>query len=188
MSRFATLVKFVVAASLLYATQASAAFHFYSGDTTGSPTYNRTLEGEPPASLSAVGTDVAYDTLTFQVSADGVYRFRSFVEGAFSTPAWDNFLFLYSGSFNPSAALTSVLVGNDDFNGNIGRSGFDLALNTGTTYVLVTTGFTNEDFGIYRNLILGPGSIVPVPEPGTYALMFAGLAVVGFVASRRRLR
>jgi hypothetical protein len=28
--------------------------------------------------------------------------------------------------------------------------------------------------------------ITPVPEPGTYALMLAGLGIVGFIASRRR--
>jgi hypothetical protein len=30
------------------------------------------------------------------------------------------------------------------------------------------------------------GSVAPVPEPGTYALMAAGVGVVGGVARRRR--
>jgi PEP-CTERM motif len=30
--------------------------------------------------------------------------------------------------------------------------------------------------------------LTPVPEPETYALMFAGLGIVGFVAARRRNR
>lgn len=40
-----------------------------------------------------------------------------------------------------------------------------------------------ESFLIYN---LGGGVTAPVPEPGTYALMLAGLGVMGFVARRRR--
>jgi len=34
----------------------------------------------------------------------------------------------------------------------------------------------------------GWGHVSPIPEPGTYALMLAGLAAVGFVVARRRRR
>ena len=37
------------------------------------------------------------------------------------------------------------------------------------------------------NEIGSPGSIAPVPEPSEYAMLLAGLAVVGGIARRRRL-
>jgi len=180
MRTISMLVKSVAVALMFYASQASA--FFYVDDTTGSPTYNRAIEDL--STLSAIGTDVAYDTFAFSVDTAGTYTFRSFALPV-ATP-WDNFLFLYQGSFNPSNALSNGLIGNDDFN-SIGRSGFDITLSTGVAYVLVTTGFGNEDAGRYLNLIRGPGNITaPVPEPETYALLLAGLAAVGFVARRRR--
>jgi hypothetical protein len=40
--------------------------------------------------------------------------------------------------------------------------------------------------GDYDDFVIGL-VVTPVPEPETYALMFAGLAAVGFIARRRRL-
>jgi hypothetical protein len=31
------------------------------------------------------------------------------------------------------------------------------------------------------------GSVTPVPEPETYAMLLAGLGLIGFTASRRRV-
>lgn len=174
------LLKSVALAAALYAGSASAAF--YVGDTTGSDTFNRpfTLDA-----LSAEGTDVAFDAFSFGVEAAGLYTFRS--RALPLREPWDNFLALYAGSFDPSDALSNLVVLNDDFNGNTGRAGFDHVLETGTAYTLVTTGFGNSDFGRYINTIRGPGDLVapPVPEPGTYALMLGGLALVSFIARRR---
>jgi PEP-CTERM motif len=62
----------------------------------------------------------------------------------------------------------------------IGGAGTRLALEASIT------GYSGgpETFLIYN---LSPDTLVAsIPEPGTYALMFAGLGVVGFVARRRR--
>ena len=39
---------------------------------------------------------------------------------------------------------------------------------------------------LYATASVVPGSVTPVPEPASFALMLAGLGVIGFVARRRR--
>jgi hypothetical protein len=170
-------------ATLAVALALPASAAFYVDDTTGSPTFNRALSDF--SDVSAVGTDVAYDVFAFSVSVDGLYSFRSIAAGFFKGSAWDQYLFLYEGAFDPASPLSGGVAGNDDFNG-IGSSGFDVALLVNTAYYLVTTGFGNSDSGKYLNIIRGPGEILPVvPEPGTYALLALGLFAVSLAVRRR---
>ncbi len=119
----------------------------YSGDTSigGVATFHR------PSSfiaLSVVGTNVPYQTYTFRPTTSGNYRIRS-IAGY-----WDNFLFVYTGSFNPAQPLTNLLMFNDDANGQAGASLIPAqALTANTDYIIVTTGFGNGDKGTYTNLI-----------------------------------
>lgn len=54
-------------------------------------------------------------------------------------------------------------------------------------------GLSNYSFNLYTNsnqqdfLVASVSSVSPVPEPNTYALMIAGLGLIGFTASRRRI-
>lgn len=172
------------AAALVLGATLPASAAFYVDDTTDAPTFNRALADF--SGLSGVGTDVAYDVFSFSVGADGLYTIRSFAEGLRAGDPWDQFLFLYSGSFDPSAPQLNGLAANDDFNATIGRSGFDVALMTGVAYYLVTTGFANDDAGRFLNVVRGPGDILPVvPEPGTYALLAMGLLGVALAVRRR---
>jgi hypothetical protein len=181
----------VAAAAIALAAPASA--YYYIDDTTGSPTFDRALEDF--SDLSAVGLDVAYDVFGFSVTASGTYQVRSIAEGYFGgdddTPPWDQFVFLYQTSFDPSQPLVNGVIADDDYDGivlnGIGASGFDVALTAGTSYFLVTTGFAPDDAGQYLNVIRGPGEIIPViPEPGTYALLAMGLGAVVLAVRRRR--
>jgi hypothetical protein len=177
MIQMGKLLKGVAAAAVLYASQASAGIFFATGDTTGDPTFNRPLVDL--SDLSAVGTDVTYDAFTFSVDMAGTYKFFSWTGGAF-----DNFIILYSG-FSDAAPLTGAIIANDDWLSTSNAS-FSAALTTAGVYTLVTTGFANDDFGAFKTLITGPGNVTaPVPEPETYALMLAGLGLVGFLARRR---
>ncbi|WP_041392125.1 PEPxxWA-CTERM sorting domain-containing protein [Sphingobium sp. SYK-6] len=169
----------------LAAAPLQAAITIFEGTTEGAPTWNRPLEDF--SALSAVGTDVAYVADSFTVTVSGLY---DFLEVADAEDSWDNYLFLYAGSFDPLAPFANGVVGNDDF-GAIGISGFTgISLMTGITYFAVTTGFGNFDFGKYALVITGPGAAVPpvtvVPEPASWGMMLAGLGAVGYALRRQK--
>ena len=58
-------------------------------------------------------------------------------------------------------------------------------LTAGASYYYTVTGTANGGVGGAYSFI---ASASPIPEPGTYALMLAGIGVVGFMAFRRRDR
>lgn len=91
----------------------------------------------------------------------------------------------------------------------IGVTGFDISGVTGQAYASLTDGFTGKsglyalslgtgaatwmgDFGIGGNTAVMPPllglTVAAVPEPETYAMLAAGLAVVAGVVRRRRQR
>jgi hypothetical protein len=98
-----------------------------------------------------------------------------------------------SGTTNGAVTSAGATVSNTSFLANSGSffaapvPFYDLAFatfsNTSTQIVSSGTGFTIVNGGGALNF-----AVSPIPEPSTYALMLAGLAVVGGVARRRKSR
>lgn len=167
----------VSAACFLSAGPATA--QVFTGDTTGSPALNRPIDnGESaPTGLSGVGTAVPYDALTFTVNVTGTYSL------SLESSAFDAYLGIYGGPFNPGAPLTNALIYDDD-DGAVGNNSLiNILLTSGTAYTAVATGFSNTSFGPYSLTISGQGVASPVvgqvPEPATWAMMLIGFGLVG---------
>ena len=75
-------------------------------------------------------------------------------------------------SFSPTGA---VEFGSGAFNGL-----------TGTSFQLIVMGTVSGVGGGKGASYAGTLNVTPVPEPETYALMLAGLGVMGFIAMRRK--
>jgi hypothetical protein len=149
------------------------------GDTTGEPTWNRPIGSGP--SLSGVGTATPYDVISFNVDAAGDYVFSL-------TSAFDNYLHLYQGSFDPNNQLANLLIGDDDGGGGLNAS-FNFGLLSGTSYFAIVSGFSNNSFGAYNLAITGPGNVSiggAVPEPTTWAMMLLGFGLIGGAMRRKK--
>ncbi|MDR1854597.1 MAG: FxDxF family PEP-CTERM protein [Azoarcus sp.] len=90
---------------------------------------------------------------------------------------------LYAGTYVEGAALDSPLFSGDGVIGNTGalELTYQGDLSAGS-YFFVVSGVATESL----NLIGYTISAVAVPEPETYAMLLAGLGIVGMVARRRR--
>ncbi len=174
----ASLLRRIAATALCcIAVNAGAADLLDVGDTTGGPVFQRPVEDL--SALSAIGTAVYYDVLTFTASSSGDHAFLT--HGDF-----DTFALLYDGTLNPALPLSHALIANDDFvPDDFSTSGFTWSLVAGQDYSYVVTGFDEQEFGAFSTSIKALAVAAPVPEAETWALFAMGFGVIALRARPR---
>lgn len=110
------------------------------------------LGGQPTCAITE-GTH-SYGTSTFTTSIAATY---SFTATATTLSSGDPFLAIYKGAFNP-ADPTANLVGCDDDSGGNLLPQFSAPLESGTTYVMVATSYTD---GKHNGTVTFSTGIVP---------------------------
>ena len=161
-----------------------------------------------PTSFLATGTTPAFQTVNITVTAHTGYFLSGFTlteSGGYSLPGLSDMVWL-QGNFtaldiegNTSLSVASNIVGPSFTAGTSGSwqggaalvvpaSGWGGAdgLVTSVTLTLNNQLFAMGGGEIWKNAIAIEAIATPVPEAETYAMMLAGLGLVGFMARRRR--
>jgi len=138
-----------------------------------------------PTSLTSttagVGGGFSYDSFSFTARATGAHHLAMHI-----SPAFDGFLLVYRGSFDPLNPLVN-LAGLDDIGGlgDSNSSDLFLGLTAGERVTLVATTFSSLS-GAGANGVQGLFTVAgPIPEPSSVVLLaLGGLGIM--VAVRRR--
>ena len=128
-----------------------------------------------------LSTNIATDSVTFSgftagVNAIGGNFFDSDINGAFALGD----IMLTATDSTGSTTFTITGATTSSFLGFVSSTGSILSL------VVSAVQPANPIWPTIDNLTLAHAAVTAVPEPETYALMLAGLGVLGFVARRRK--
>ena len=148
-----------------------------------------TVAGSTAAWAAGGPLTFAGNTASFSSSVNGtftdVWTFTVLAPGASAASSITNISFAGAGGIGSFAAvlaavsLTGTVLPSPPVLVNV-LSGFTGVLTPGP-YSLVVSGIAGAGASYGGNVVL-----TPIPEPETYALMLAGLAIVGGIAMRRR--
>jgi len=122
---------------------------------------------------------------TFNVSASGEYRFD------FKAASDNELRFYVGGTVSLADAMFPTIVGGTQIGPQTSGTGLfrniyqftgtaPLTVGTGTAYAVVT------DWGAFTGVLITESMFVAVPEPSTYAMAVAGIAVAGWRIFRRK--
>lgn len=132
----------------------------------------------------ALGTLSTIDTTTFTNKVSG-----SFLDNYTFTLSSSSDTDYGGASYNIGSAINYAITGLDfklyTSAASLLASGLSFSvngLNSGDYYLTVSGTATGPKGGLYAGSI----DATPVPEANTYAMMLAGLGLMGFVARRRR--
>ena len=122
----------------------------WNGTTVGKPTFDRPNQGQPPTS-TAGSASYKYEQKAFAVSTAGTYTIEA------TYPAMDGYLFVYSGSFDPTSPRTNCLSADDDY---VTTAGSQIIITlTAGSYVGVVSGFLPSDEGAFTVTFTGPAAV-----------------------------
>ncbi|MDM8521004.1 SdrD B-like domain-containing protein [Anaerolineales bacterium HSG6] len=122
-----------------------------TGSTINAAMWVRPGEGSTCAYSNTMTKYIAHE---FTVSATGDYD-------VISEQNFDGYIHLYANSFDPNSACSNYIDGNDDGSRTGDSKLYDQPLTAGTTYILVTSGYSYSDFGNFTNTI---SRVMPRPD------------------------
>jgi len=131
----------------------------FSGDTSGQPTWHRTIDD--CGALSFVGTAVNYQTQFFTVSSNDSCNL------AMNSNTFDTYLHLYAAPFDPTNQANNCIASKDGGGPILNSLIPNQPLVAGQTYVYVASGWSNGDAGAFDASISCPNATVRLLQPPT---------------------